>query len=156
MMNHVHLPLNDHEERYGMWRASGLSVMPQLFLGMIWTLLPFVLLFEILRLEWYGVVLLLIVGISGLRYLLAVRAGWYGSVLVVTNERVIDVTKKGFGKAVLTSVKWAEVARVRTESQAVIVETKTKIPMMLGLTGVRNPGLVMNLISEVQLHHAKR
>ncbi len=155
MMNHILVPLHDHEERYGMFRASGRSMAPKVMLGIIWTLLPFILLFEILRLEWYGVGLLLIVGISGLRYLLAVRAGWYGSVWVITNERVIDVTKKGFAKPVLTSVLWADVKEVKLASKTICIETKTKVPMTLVLVGVKKPTLVMNLISEVQSRCAK-
>lgn len=130
--------------------------MPKIIFGVIWTLLPFFLLFEILRLEWYGVILLMVVGISGLRYLLAVRAGWYGSVLVVTNERVIDVTKKGFDKPVMTSVGWNEMKAVKLGVRSIIIETCTKVPMMLTLTNVKKPALVMNLISEVQSKHAKR
>ncbi|HCC83311.1 TPA: hypothetical protein DEP96_00510 [Candidatus Uhrbacteria bacterium] len=156
MMNHVHLPLHDHEERYGMFRASGRSVGLRLVFGAIWTLLPFILLFEILRLEWYGVVLLVIIGLSGLRYLLAVRASWYGSVLVVTNERVIDVTKIGFSKPVVTSVWWNEVKEVRRVGKSIMIETSTKVPMILVLANVKKPTLVMNLISEVQSKHSNR
>lgn len=156
-MNHVLVPLHDHEERYGMFRASGLFIAPKLIFGIIWTLLPFILFFEILRLEWYGVVLLFVLGISGLRYLLAVRAGWYGSVWVITKERIIDVSKKGFRKPVITSVLWSAVKEVKlSKAKAIRLETKTKVPIILVLSGVKNPGLVMNLISEVQSQYTKR
>lgn len=140
-----------------MFRASERSITPRIMFGVIWTLLPFILLFEILRLEWIGVFLLVVVGISGLRYLLAVRAGWYGSVLVLTNERVIDVTKKGFSKPVVTSVTWSEIKGVKLDkAKTILIATNTKIPMTLALSGVKKPALVMNLISEVQSKHAKR
>ncbi len=151
MMPHVHLPLHDHEERYGLFRSSWLAIAPKMLLGLAWTLLPFVLLFPILRLDWLGIVLAILFGAFGLRYLLAVRAGWYGSVLAVTNERVIDITKRGFGQPVVTSVSWKEVKGVRSGIRnSVLVDVGGEKPMTLVLAGAAKPKLVKELLIEVQ------
>jgi hypothetical protein len=166
MMNYILVPLHNHEERYGIFRSSWLYVAPRIVFGIAWTLIPFILFFPILRLEWYGFVLLFVIGIFGLRYSLAVRAGWYGSVLVVTSERVIDVTKKGFGEPVVTSVSWNRIDGVRSgignlrarilRLGIIYIDVVAEPSVVLELPGVKKPALVMKLICEVQSRHTKR
>lgn len=159
------VPLHDDEERYAIIRASFASYLPRFIFGTAWALAPFIFFFPLLRLAWTGVAFVILLALSGVLYLLNLRASWFGSGLVVTNKRCVDVTRKGVGAPLITEVAWSDVAEVKKVPGSIWqrlcglgtirVDLRSPSPFSFALSGVRKPELVARLLTEVQYMRTK-
>ncbi|MBI1908219.1 hypothetical protein HYS28_02260 [Candidatus Uhrbacteria bacterium] len=166
MTGRLGVTLRDHEEQYAVVRAAPLAFAPRFAWGLAWTLTPFFFLFPLLRLDLLGIVFIALLAVSGVLYLLNLRAGWYGSGLVVTNQRCIDVTRKGIGPPLVTDASWRDIERISVVPGpvwhrllglgGVRVELRGPSPFAFLLSGVRNPDLVAAMLSEVQSKGTKK
>lgn len=158
--------LHDDEERYAVIRASVVSYMPRLAWGTVWVLSPFLFFFPLLRLGWIGVAFIILLALSGVLYLLNVRASWYGSGFLVTSQRCIDVTRKGVGPPAVTDATWRDTADITVVPGriwqrllglgTVRVDLRSPSPFSFVLRGVRRPELVVELLTEVQCMRTKK
>lgn len=160
MSNRLGVILHENEEPYAVLRADRLAYAPRLLFGLLWTLTPFFFLFPLLRLNGLGVACIVLLALSGVFSLLNTRASWYGSALVLTNHRCIDVTRRGLGPPVVTVAAWSNIAAIKIVPGriwhrlcglgAVRIDLSTPSLLSFVHAGVRNPELVRNLVCEVQ------
>lgn len=152
--------LEDTEERCAVIRRDVRALLLRCAFGIAWTLLPSFFFFPLLRMGWFGGAVAVVLTLGGLVYLMRVRTSWFGTAIVATTHRCIDVTRKGFAKGTAVSVPWEDVAAVETPRRSVLhivlgvgtlrVVPVAKHPFLFELTGVRNVGRVQQLLNDVQ------
>lgn len=161
MMHVLGVELNENEERIAVIRSSVRLYVPRILFGVVWVLSPFYLLFPLLRLGKFGVVFAVLLGVSGVAYLVSIRATWYGTALLLTNQRCVDVVRRGLGPPSVTFVPWSAVAGVRALHGGFLkklwglstlrVDLDASKPFAFELAGVRHVERVRDLVHEVQL-----
>ena len=161
MIDALGVELKEGEERIAVIRSSVRLYIPRISFGMVWVLSPWYLLFPLLRLGTVGVVFAALLGISGITYLFSLRTTWHGTALIFTNQRCIDVVRRGFSPPSITFVPWSSVVGVRALHGGFFKKLwgLSTLRMDLDATknfafemeGVRNVERVKNLAHEVQL-----
>lgn len=150
------MPLGEHEERVATVRADVAAYAPRLVLGIAWTLAPWWLLFPFLRLGVLGWVVVGIVACGGVLYLANLRAQWFGTALVVTSERVIDVVQRGMGREETMAFPWQEVVDIQAVTRFPFGAVRLVLrngPFDVRIDGVRDPLAVKKMLHEVQCLH---
>lgn len=156
MKDRLAVPLGDHEERVAIVRADGLRYAPQLVFGAAWVLLPWWLFFPFLRLGTMGWVVVGLLAFGGVGYLVALRARWFGTALVVTNERVCDVAKKSAGREAMLAFPWHDVVDIQAKTGFLLGSVRLvlrKGMYDIQVDGLRDPMAVKKLLHEVQCLH---
>ncbi len=160
MKDIAHLTLYDGEERYAVIRADYRAFLPRIAFGVLWLLLPFFFFFSLLRMGVFGLGFGAALTLSALLYLFSLRATWHGSALVVTTLRCIDVTRRGFRRAIIAAVPWKSVTAVHVDAQtvwqkafglgSVRVDVADAVPFSFVLSGVNDPRRIQELFDDVQ------
>ena len=151
------LELGSGETVRAVWRRWWLTRWWRWLLMIVAVLLPFFLLYPLLQWPGYGPVafaVLLVVGVS-----VSVRWWWqwYGTVLVLTNRRVIDCDQRGLFDRVLTAAAFDRITDVHFRRKGVwqtilgygtieytIVPGQTRIIT----PGLRRPAMICQTISQ--------
>lgn len=101
--------LKPHEEVLAMVRQSLIPVCWK-FLGLIfWLLIPFFFLFPLIHQGIWGVLVFMVLVISGVILLLREYLRWSGTLLIVTDKRVIDLDRRGFFDRVVTEASYLQI-----------------------------------------------
>lgn len=160
MTNVLGVQLYDDEERCAVIRRDVRALLPKFIFGVAWTLLPAFFFFPLLRLGVFGFVFAALLAIGGLVYLLNLRSSWFGTALLVTTLRCIDVSRRGFAPATVVAVPWSDVTVVSTAPRSLFhallglgtirVDFVESRGFSFVMKGVRNPNRVQQLLHEVQ------
>ena len=87
--------LKDEENVQAVVRRHVATLVPPLFLAMIFIVLPFFLLFPLFSIGAIGVIIFAVLVLIGIVIAARTLMLWDADVLVITNERVVDVDQKG-------------------------------------------------------------
>lgn len=152
--------LYDGEERCAVIRRDMRALLPQFVFGMVWTLLPSFFFFSLLRMGMFGAFFSVVLTMGGLVYLVRLRKAWYGTAIVATTLRCIDVECRGFRKGTAVAVPWSDVTVISTPKRSVVaalfgvgtirVDMAQKHAFSFVLTGVRDASRVQQLLHDVQ------
>lgn len=78
----------------------------------LWFLLPFFFLFPLFREGIWGIIVFFGLLFSGFFFLLRHYLRWSGTVLIVTDKRVIDIDRRGFFDRVVTEASFSQIDEV--------------------------------------------
>ena len=92
-MVRTNIDLRPNEEIIALIRRSPWMHAWGFAIGFLWTILPLVLFFPLIRLGWFGWGLLFLGFLSGLWYLLSIWKRWHETIFLITSERIIDVDR---------------------------------------------------------------
>lgn len=160
MTNVLGVQLHDGEERCAVIRSDVRALLPKFVFGVAWTLVPAFFFFPLLRLGLFGFVFAALLAMSGLVYLLNLRSSWYGTAIVATTHRCIDIHRRGLAPATVVAVPWSDVTVVSTVPRSLFhvllglgtirVDFVESRGFSFVMKGVRNPDRVQQLLHEVQ------
>ncbi len=152
--------LHSDEHVLGIIRASAWAYLPRLFFGVLWVLVPFFLLFPLLVLGSFGVIFFLVLLGSGVFYLFKRWVRWQYTMLIVTDQRVIDIEQKSILSRELTDLRWRDVRRIRVRKGrgwqklfrlgAIQIKGKKRAGYNLELLGIKRVELVESFLNEVK------
>lgn len=152
--------LYEGEERCAVIRSDVRALLPKFLFGVAWTLLPAFFFFPLLRLGFFGFVFAALLAIGGLVYLLNLRASWFGTGIVATTLRCIDVSRRGFAPSTIVAVPWEDVTVVSLAPRSLLhtllglgtirVDFVESRGFSFVMKGIRNPKRVQQLLHEVQ------
>ena len=104
--------LKPHEEVLSVVRQSFIPNVWK-FLGYgCWFLLPFFFLFPLVRSGMWGIIILLLLLVSGSFVLGRAYRRWSKTVLIVTDKRVVDIDQKGYFDRAVTEVPYGQIDEV--------------------------------------------
>jgi len=98
------LILNDDEKIYRVVRQSGLVLFYSLIIPIILIGLPFFFLYPLFNFGNAGIAVFFIVLLVGLTVLARNVSVWYLKVLIITNQRVVDIDKKGLFQKIVSNI----------------------------------------------------
>jgi|GEM_PF-1149631 len=139
------LELGANESIWAVWRRWWLTMWWRWLLVVVAILLPFFLLYPLLQWPKYGpiaFVVLLIVGVS-----VSARWWWrwYGTVLVLTNRRIIDCDQRGLFDRILTAASFNHVTDIHFRRkgvwQTMLGYGTIEYTILPGQTRIITPGL---------------
>ena len=151
--------LHKDEEVIGLIRRSRWMYAWGFSIGLLWTFLPIVLFFPLIRLGWFGWGLLIIGLLTGVFYLVAVWRRWHETMLLITNERIVDIDRSHWRRRFVYEWSVDDIDKVSFESGGFILKVlrlKTlqvamKHPeLRIEFHGVRQAERVKQLLDEVQ------
>jgi uncharacterized membrane protein YdbT with pleckstrin-like domain len=152
--------LKKEEEIVGLIRQSLVSKLFHVFLVVFWILLPFFLFFVFLHFGIVGIVLFCILAASGIAYGVKQWIMWRHTMLIITDQRIIDVEQFGFFQREISELALKEISNVSAKKNGLLgkmfdfgslrVETTQAMSYDLELPGVAHPLDVSDLILEVQ------
>lgn len=152
------IQLKDDEQVKALARRHGITLVPFLFLSLVMIVTPFFFLFPLFGSGPAGIVVFLVVVLAGL--LVAVRSFimWDGDLLIVTNQRIVDVDQQGlFSRTVneitfnnIQDLSWSKgsvldyilrigTVRMRSDSGSLTIEAEH----------VAHPKALQNLINDL-------
>jgi len=156
----VGLDLRKGEHVLAAVRVSIWYELPRCVFAGFWILIPFFLLFPLLLLGTFGIAFFLLLLGSGVVYVAKVWTKLHYSVLLVTDERVIDVEQTGFFTREIHVLEYSDVKKVRSRALkgwrklfklgGVKVYGKKRAGYDLEILGVRSHAFVEELINEVK------
>lgn len=160
MTNVLGIQLHEGEERCAVIRGDVRALLPRFLFGVAWTLLPAFFFFPLLRLGVSGFVLVVLFALGGLLYLLNLRSSWFGTGIVATTHRCIDVSRRGFAPATVVAVPWSDVTVVSLAPRSLLhtllgvgtirVDFVESRGFSFVMKGIRNPERMQQLLHEVQ------
>lgn len=139
------LELGSSETAQAIWRRWWLTMWWRWLLIAVVILLPFFLLYPLLQWPKYGpiaFVILLVVGIS-----MSVRwwCRWYGTVLVLTNRRIIDCDQRGLFDRILTAASFDRITDIHFRRKGICPTVfgygTIEYTILPGQTRIITPGL---------------
>lgn len=104
--------LKPHEEILETIHQSIVPHLPRLSLYVLWVLVPFFFLFPLFRQGLAGVLIFLGLAVSGGIMLWRYAMRLSGTVLVITDKRVIDIDQRGFFDRVVTETAYPQIDEV--------------------------------------------
>lgn len=157
------LHLNDGERVLGIIRRSFMSEFFKIIFAGLWILVPFFFFFPLLGLGLFGFFLFALLATTGAIYAFRIWMVLSYTMLIVTNQRVIDVEHHGmFDREIqeveLSSIKAVKVLK-RDISQKIInigtvrIKTGKSDAFDIEIDGIRKPQLVRRFIEEVKELH---
>jgi len=152
--------LNNDEEIVGIVRRSVVVESPRLAFAALWILIPFFFFFPLLQLGPFGLGFFLVLLMWGIYYGLRKWLKWHYTMLVITDQRVLDVEQHGVIKRTITELPIDDISEVKGKKRGILgrlfnlgdvrVETIKAQAFDLELSGVYRPEEVSNLILDVQ------
>jgi hypothetical protein len=151
--------LHKEEEVIGLIRRSRWMYAWSFTIGALWILLPIVLFFPLIRLGWFGWGLLVVGLLTGFVYLFAVRSRWHETILLITNERIVDIDRSHWRRRFVYEWPVHDVGKVTVESGGFILgllrlktlQIAMKNPKLrIEFHGVKKAERVKQLLDEVQ------
>lgn len=150
--------LKANEEVIEEVRQYILPYMPNMFLGFFLIFLSFFLLFPLFYKGWVGVMIFIIVIISGLYIVLRSVYMWYFSCFIITNRRIIYLKQKSLFEKLIYEALIENIQDVSHTFKG-IMQTMLRYGEMqiqtMGTTGVfelkniRNPGKIQDVLIEL-------
>lgn len=89
------IQLKDEEQIRAMVRRHAVTLVGKLVLAMVLIVVPFFLLFPLFNLGIFGVIVFAIVILAGVVLAARTLFVWDNDVLIITNQRIVDVDQKG-------------------------------------------------------------
>ncbi|MFH1712206.1 MAG: PH domain-containing protein [Patescibacteria group bacterium] len=152
--------LNNDEQIVGIVRRSVVVELPRLSFAALWVLVPFFFFFPLLQLGFFGLGFFLVLLAWGIYYALRKWLKWNYTMLIITDQRIIDVEQRGIVKREITEMPIDDISEVKGKRRGMFgkifnigdirVETIKAQKFDLELSGVRRPEEVSNLIIDVQ------
>lgn len=152
--------LDSQEEVIGVVRRSFIAESPRLGFALVWLLLPFFFLFPLLQLGAFGVVFFCLLIISGIYYGVRQWLSWRFTMLLITDQRVIDIDQLGVFERTVSELSYDIITDVTVSYSGVIrrlfrigvvrVETTQAHMFDLEMLNVADPKKVRDLILDVQ------
>lgn len=109
MAVYSHISLKPDERIVRVFRRFPLVNVWHYLSAAIFLLLPFFFLFPLLKLGWWGIVILVGVFLVGLVILIRTLFFWFHNVFVVTTERVFDFDQRGFFERVVSQSSYEKI-----------------------------------------------
>ncbi|MCH8049557.1 PH domain-containing protein [Patescibacteria group bacterium] len=157
--------LHPDEEIIAIVRRSFLVESPRFLFAILWILLPFFFFFPLLQLGTFGLIFFLALLFGGFYYALKQWLSWHYTLLVITDQRILDVEQRGIIDRQISELSMDEVADAQSRQQGLFqrifnvgtvqVETVKAQTFDLELSGVRRPKEVCDLILDVQYMRRK-
>lgn len=151
--------LHEGEELVLLLRESLLAHPIKIFFGVLLAVLPFFLLFPLLRFQQWGVVGLVTLVAVALYYNLRLGVLWELNVFMITNRRIIDIDQRGIFSRRVSEVSFAKIQDIRYNRVGffatllnigdVIVQSGGS-EQHLEIAGVRHPEVVKEAIVKIQ------
>lgn len=114
------LTLDDNEIILKIVRQSWHQLFFKLALAFVLIAADFFMLFTLLSYGSLGLVIFGLVLLSGIFYSLRLLIIWWGQTLIITNQKITDVDRKGLFKKTVSTVKLADMQDVFYETKGVI------------------------------------
>lgn len=159
-MRRLPVKLHQNEELLGVIRRSLLSRARKIVIAVVWILIPFFFFFPLLQLGGSGLGIFIFLLAGGIIYLVRQYLIWANSLLIITDQRLIDVDQRALTAREINEVILADVSEVTCLRRGlwnslfnlgtIHVATKSSRGYDLELSGVRRPEKVRDLLDEVQ------
>lgn len=156
----ANVQLNPNEQIVGIIRRSLLAEMWRIVLAILWLLLPFFFFFPLLQLGPFGLTVFVGVLAGAVWYALRWHLRWKYTVLIITEQRIIDVEQSGLFNRQITELNFTDVSDVVIQHQSwlgrlfdigiVRIQTIQAMHFDFELSGVRHPEHIREFIVEVQ------
>lgn len=148
------------EEVLGIVRSSVLSKLASLVFTLIWFLVPFFFFFPLIELGGFGLIVFLILLVSGGWNAISRKMQWKYTILIITDKRIIDVDQLGVFERNISELSYDDISEVMFKKRGLFnkifdlgsikVQTTKAMQFDLEITGVRHPENVRNLLVDVQ------
>lgn len=143
------LQLKDSESAKLLVRRHPITLLPGLFVAMVFIVVPFFFLFPLFAWGAFGIGVFSFSILLGLIFVFRSFALWDSSVLIISSLRLIGVKQKGFFSRFVTEVMIAEIQDVAWKRQG-IQDAILKTGTLSVRTGGEGKGLEINRISYPQ------
>lgn len=153
------LHLKQEEEILGIIRQSPFAYAGRGAFAVLWILVPFFFFFPLMRLGPFGFVIFIALAASGFLYAAREWTMWNHTMLIVTDQRVIDVEHQGFFEREIMDVelklisKAGVLKRGRLKKLLRVGTVKVKLKKAqafdIELDAVRNPEQARDLINDL-------
>lgn len=160
MIENSIVQLEIDEEVLGIIRKSLWVEAPSFIFSLIWLLVPFFFFFPLIQLGGFGLIVFLMILISGIWNAYSRKTRWKYTMLIITDKRIIDVDQIGIFERSISELTHEDVSEVTFKKKglfgkmldfgSVKVQTTRSMHFDLEITGVRRPENVRNLLLEVQ------
>lgn len=113
------IQLKDEESIQAMVRRHLVSLLPSLFLAMLFIVIPFFFLFPLFS---YGLAGVIIFGVSvvlGILWSMRTFFLWHADVLIITNLRIVDVDQRGLLSRKVTEAQYENIQDVSWKREGV-------------------------------------
>ncbi len=154
--------LKPHEEILETVHQTLVPNTPRFALYVLWLVIPFFFLFPLFREGLGGVLVFLGLVISGGVMLLRRSMRWSGTVLVLTDKRIIDIDQRGFFDRIVTEVAYTQIDEASYRVKGFWATIFRYGSIRLDLNGsaadiqfdfVPRPARVHNLINDLRAEH---
>lgn len=139
------LELGSGETIRAVWRRWWLTKWWRWLLMILAVLLPFFLLYPLLQWPGYGLVALVVLVLVGVSLSIRWWWCWYGTVLVLTNRRIIDCDQRGLFDRVLTAAAFDRITDVHFRRKGIwptmLGYGTIEYTILPGQTRIITPGL---------------
>lgn len=159
-MRRALIDLKPDEEVLGLVRASLRSKIGTMLFISLWVLLPFFFFFPLLALGLFGLVFFGVLILSGTVRAIVFWRNWYGTLMIITDDRIIDIERKGMFAENRTEIMHHDLLDAVVEPRgllqrltgvgAVRVRTTKALSYEVVFSGVSRPQHVADLINDVQ------
>ena len=158
-MDTTKLHLKEGEELILAVHGSLLALAPKIALAFVWLGLPFFLLFPLFHMRTFGVILFVILLLTGGFYAYRLYKMWSDTVFFVTDQRVVDFDRPGLTRHVVSEASLNQIREISYEIDgfwATILRYGTLNIQIRGsevdltVFNVRHPSKIQELIHEVR------
>ena len=101
--------LKPHEDVLEIVRESIIPNLFRLSVYIIWVLVPFFFLFPLFRQGMVGIVIFFLLALSGVFMLTRRLKRWSGTMLVLTDKRIVDIDQRGFFDRTVTETPYSQI-----------------------------------------------
>lgn len=102
-----------NEELVTIVREYGITRLPGLAIDMLLYLLSWFFLYPLFALGWWGIVIWLTI-LVGVVFVSVRRAvTWYGDCCIITNQRIIDIDRRGLFDTQVREVAWEQITDIQ-------------------------------------------
>lgn len=108
-MRHPTFELKPHEEILSTVHQSIVPNVWKFLLYALWLLIPFFFLFPLFREGVIGAVIFFLLVITGLLFFLRAYVRWFGTVLILTDKRVVDIDQRGYFDRIVTEASYNQI-----------------------------------------------
>jgi len=106
------IQLRPHEQVLQTVREDFIPAMPWWFFLFVWVAVPFFFLFPLISQGTLGIIFLTIMVSTGILMLARSRYAWQRTALIVTDERVVDISQHGFFDREIAEVNHSDIDEV--------------------------------------------
>jgi len=157
--------LQPEEQVLAVVRGSICREMPRFVIAVIFILIPFFFFFPLLRLGGFGLVLFIVILGFALLYASRLWVMWFYSVLIITDERIIDSEQLGLFEREISEIDIPDIDIVETERKGLIqriwrlstlyIRTRKEHTFDIKVPDLRNSDKFESLLESVQDIHTK-